>query len=482
MSYKKDVTSSNYIKFHPSACQEIGNKVSTLIVGKLEFWFSNSRYMSGFYKFIEPCLHPLYRKGDSWSEELGISRKVFNRAFDVIGVRYKSKTDFLNAEDKFQGKLYASYHDRSTNQTYYVRNHDFASQFFERIFKKKTSSPSLTKREEKPAELPKDFSQTIQQSAYLEGRSRNGQNGHSYARVFSFHKKTSSVKNKSENPQETRESEINSVTEGMIKIWNEEIGELGIATVSKRFLKRLWDTLKTFFNMSLSSWKQYCRMIASSKFLMGEAQNKFFKRAWITWAIKAESIDRIQGGGFNLGDRQTNHDKEIELINEEIRKMEVQKEELDEKIKKIKESEKIKRKKAIKEKYEKLSNEETIILKQDFENMLQLENNSLTEEFNKFKWNGAFISAYFEDFVEDRLSVQLFESSLEEAKTQAVGSSGLLEALQNVNNRILQLKQKKSADIKELSPQETELLEAILLKNTPYNHEAPALYSQFAEL
>ncbi|MFX6027973.1 hypothetical protein ABTE84_21730, partial [Acinetobacter baumannii] len=76
-----------------------------------------------------------------------------------------------------------------------------------------------------------------------------------------------------------------------------------VSTVSDNLIKNLSISLRQFFNQSLDQWKSYCRMIASSKFLMGEAQNKFFKRAWITWAIKEQAIQRIKGGEFNLGDR-----------------------------------------------------------------------------------------------------------------------------------------------------------------------------------
>ena len=115
MSYSNALSRSFYIKFYPTLQSVTGSNIAALILGKLEFFFSNPKFESGFYKFSEYCDHPLYRKGDSWSEELGISRKVFNRAFDLIGTRHKSKSDFLNAADKFQGKPYASYHDRATN-------------------------------------------------------------------------------------------------------------------------------------------------------------------------------------------------------------------------------------------------------------------------------------------------------------------------------------------------------------------------------
>lgn len=105
-----------------------GSEKATVIAGSLEFWLK--KYHSGFYKFLEPCGHRLYKEGHSWSEEQGLSRKVFNRAFDLIGVRYKSKSEFKVAEDKFQGKLYASYHDRKANRTYFVRNQAIANEFF----------------------------------------------------------------------------------------------------------------------------------------------------------------------------------------------------------------------------------------------------------------------------------------------------------------------------------------------------------------
>ncbi|MGC8483843.1 MAG: hypothetical protein ACP5OE_09400, partial [Thermodesulfobium sp.] len=81
-------TSNYYIKFYPEIKSSIGCEKAALILGRLEYWFE--RYSYGFYKFVEPCSHPLYREGDSWAEEIGFPRKIFARAFDLIGVRYKS--------------------------------------------------------------------------------------------------------------------------------------------------------------------------------------------------------------------------------------------------------------------------------------------------------------------------------------------------------------------------------------------------------
>jgi hypothetical protein len=433
-----------YIKYYPALQSFIGCERATLIAGKLEYWFSNPKYEGGFYKFVEPCDHPLYREGDSWSEEVGLSRKIFNRAFDVIGVRYKSKSAFLTAENKFQGKLYASYHDRVTNQTIYVRNHEFASQLFEKVFSKKPSLRLSKKKGKKSKEIPH---QNIENASVSEGRSCNSQNGHSCARVSSFiHKKTSSLEYvlpKAPPLEPERQEE----TEEMIKIWKEEIGDLGVTSVSNGLFTRLQNALKSFFNDSLESWKAYCHTISSSKFLMGEAQNKFFKKAWITWAIKSENIERIKGGDFKLGDRSTNHDREIEVLDTEIRNVEYKKHQIEVKIANIKSYSIQTRKEIVKERIKNLSETEQQKLKRDFEKHLNRENNSMTEEFRKLRWKGLFISSYFDSFVEEKISAELFKETdqdHQDTENNLIRSSGLLDALDDLGYELACLYHKKS--------------------------------------
>ena len=71
---------------------------------------------------MEPSSHQRYKEGDSWVEELGLTAQEFRTAFDRIGIRHKSKGQFDEEQDKFQGKFYASYLDRRENLTYYFRN------------------------------------------------------------------------------------------------------------------------------------------------------------------------------------------------------------------------------------------------------------------------------------------------------------------------------------------------------------------------
>ena len=176
---------------------------------------------------------------------------------------------------------------------------------------------------------------------------------------------------------------------------------------------------------------------------MGEAQNKFFKKAWITWAINQENIERIKGGDFSLGDRQTNHDKKIEVVDREIKSIEYKKYQIEMKIENIKSEEQNKRKEIVKEKVKTLSKEERQSLEQDFEALLEQENNSMTEEFRKFRWKGMFISSYFDSFVEEKIYSELFKKEDKDNDEKVVQSSGLLELLDDVCYALALAKQEK---------------------------------------
>ena len=426
-----------YIKFYPGIKSSIGCEKATLILGRLEYWFE--KYKNGFYKFVEPCNHPLYRDGDSWQEEIGFSRKIFAKAFDLVGVRYKSKSAFLKASDRFKGKLYASYHDRKTNQTYFVRNHEFASQFIKGLFNKKQTP----KTQEPPPTIQEEYGDEMKTTCPRKGRSWNGQKSRSYGGTIGGKENTPIQRNTPsletdtpKDPQPPSESPQRELTEEMIKIWQEEVGELGVSYLSNGLLCRLQHSLKNCFEQSLDLWKTYCRIISSSKFLMGEAQNKFFKKAWITWAIKEEVIKRIKGGEFNLGDRQTNEDKKRQEINNELKNIENNKKNVEEKINSIPNLLNNERKTKIKEKTKAISGEETEILRMDFIKFLEFENNSLTQEFKRSGWQGTFVEAYFKSFVEEKISSQLFNNSLKDEADKVIKTSGLLDILENLNNEI----------------------------------------------
>src|SRR5574343_635224 len=128
-----------YVKeLHPIS----GGVLGCLVMQQLDYWFEG--HPEGFYKFLEPSDHPAYKDGDSWTEELGMSRHEFRTAFDKIGIRYKSKSEFDKAVDKFQGKFYCSYVDRRSNLTFYFRNHELMDAALDKLLSKNSPKNQKT--------------------------------------------------------------------------------------------------------------------------------------------------------------------------------------------------------------------------------------------------------------------------------------------------------------------------------------------------
>ena len=120
---------NNYILSHTRSCipyiKELrniaGGVTASILMQQLDYWFAKSNGKP-FYKFKSPCEHKMYKKGDSFTEELGFSIDEFTTAFFKIGTVFKSKTEFEKSQDKFGGKYYSCYIDRQQSLTFYYRN------------------------------------------------------------------------------------------------------------------------------------------------------------------------------------------------------------------------------------------------------------------------------------------------------------------------------------------------------------------------
>ena len=277
---------SYYIKYYPEFKRVFGSEKAALIFERLEYW--SQKYESGFWKFFEPCPHPLYRQGDSWEEEVGFSRKVFKRFFSLIGTHYASKSEFLKQGDPFQGKLYASYYDRKTNRTYFLRNHDAVNTFFKNLW-------NATK---------KVFSQK-ERGGEKKGRSRNVLNGssfaHAYKDIYSNKEISSSppCPQSPEPPQDMQEKPPKGeLTLKILKSWHETVEASSPEKTPLTFWreKALKKSLKESFGSDLSQWKAYCERIAANTFLMGGGARGW--SATLDWALRAENIQKVREGAY----------------------------------------------------------------------------------------------------------------------------------------------------------------------------------------
>lgn len=265
------------------------------VTQKILGWFDSQKRSNKntFYKFKERCNHYLYKENDSWAEELGCGRKAFNRAMDVVGVRYKSKTAFENAADKFQGKLFACYHDRQKRVTVYVKNQELfddpismvkGSDVFDII--KKPLQKLCTKN------APKAVSQKIKPTEALTSetshdRSRSGHDGRS-----SIYRNNKTL----QNPQPPTAAKAAAGGEeilNLIKIWNEYLGnKANIKQLRPRKKKQLLRIFRETCKSNLDIWKNLCRMLAANKYLNGQISTIGWKIT-IDWLLKPGNWNKI---------------------------------------------------------------------------------------------------------------------------------------------------------------------------------------------
>jgi hypothetical protein len=119
---------------------KVKSVTACILMQQLDYWFN--KYPNGFGKLLEPIESDRENNHDknflSWVEELGFSAEEFKTAFSNIGVSYKSKTEFEQAQNKFlsqdgKEKFYCAYYDRQERMTYYFRNHQLVDNFLDSL-------------------------------------------------------------------------------------------------------------------------------------------------------------------------------------------------------------------------------------------------------------------------------------------------------------------------------------------------------------
>ena len=270
-----------FIKHDQRIRRIIGCDRATLIFDRLEFY--SSRQPDGFYKFLEPNSHKLYKKDDSWTELLNCHRTSFWRAFKIIGKKHASRWEFEKAEDKFEGKLYASYYDRLTNRMFFVRNNDGVKEFFAKI-QPGSELGYKTKKTE-------DNSQSCPGTRKTKNSLRTEQNARS---------------NKESKPPSLDlskdKSHAEEIIKKMIEIWTALVEEgKELVKLSKTTIPFLKKAFTDKFDNCLEKWKKYCYDIASSRFLMGE---KTSWKAKLDWALIFKNIEKVLDGQYGIGDRR----------------------------------------------------------------------------------------------------------------------------------------------------------------------------------
>ncbi len=297
------VSAAYFIKYNPQLSRYFGSQNATILFDRLEYWFSKKQ--SQFYKFIEPCDHPLCKEGDTWSEELGFSKKVFRTAFDKIGVRYRSKTEFEKEEDPFKGKFFAYYQDRQTKKTIFVRNDQIVSDLYKKLKSLLSEKPKLIKKEDKKDNRAEAFKSVTSSK----GSPTADPLGSPHVRANIDKQINTSYSNMKMNLDsvcnESNSAIIDSKTNEMLEIWKNIIGDMSIPNLSSLSRAKLYERYLKIFKGSIEKWTDHCQKIGSSKFLMGEKgrSGKSYKLNF--WVATSESFkDQLDNEVFELNTRQ----------------------------------------------------------------------------------------------------------------------------------------------------------------------------------
>lgn len=116
------------IAYRPKWRKITGNVTATILLQQIIFhWNKSGR--KPFYKFKEPCEHELYRKGDSWTEELGFSRTEFDTAIRKIGYKKSQKRNSIHT-------LPVEYWVEPSRLTFYTIHADNLSKLLLQLYQK----------------------------------------------------------------------------------------------------------------------------------------------------------------------------------------------------------------------------------------------------------------------------------------------------------------------------------------------------------
>jgi len=127
----------------------IGQSIKgTILLGQFIYWWNKMEKQgkTAFYKFKEPCNHSLYKKGESWCEELGFTRFEFETALSKIGFNRPKK----KKGDPLEKKAIIWYNTDQNRVTWYKLNKDALKLALRKVRNSlyETQEPNVTKRKE----------------------------------------------------------------------------------------------------------------------------------------------------------------------------------------------------------------------------------------------------------------------------------------------------------------------------------------------
>lgn len=322
------MSKGGYLKIDAAVLDYYKSNKTAIVFSRLLYW--SNKKSDGFYKFKSPCNHPLYKKGDSWCEELGMTKSILDPIFKRLVTYYKSKNDYRNATDKFQSKMFCSYTERNTNKTYYFMDKEAVDKFLASLghptTSKPTSTPAPSLEVSTFGKADKNMSSTTPRGAEkivpLRADASNSLNTQTITSLSGDDLKADDAEREKEKLSSKKMVELwNSHTQDrgigypltaddvpteaqkqavqdVLRIWREEMGDR-ITAFSNKSILNIYNNLRPFFGEFLERFKDFMSSITSSSFLMGKVSYTKFK-AYFWWIIKPETIKQILNGAYGV--------------------------------------------------------------------------------------------------------------------------------------------------------------------------------------
>lgn len=316
------------IPYIPALRPLAGSLPASILMVQLDYWFSLTadKKQRSFYKFLEPQHgHSMYREGDSWTEELGMSPDEFRGAFDRIGIRYKSYTAYKTARetgDPFQGKFYLSWIDKLKGITWYLRNSDLVDSKLNGLFvdargevEQEADTPSISVNGKSPSteKSSKSISVNGKSTSTETGKVdlRNSDNPTSiYSEITDrdYSETTAKERNNPAPPPsapvtshlatevtnkdsktKTRPKRVDGFSDDgdineLVAAWNEAIQSTSLSPVAEMTRTRKEQCRQRLKERPLNQWKEVFARVAASRFCKGGND-----RGWqvtFSWLVK----------------------------------------------------------------------------------------------------------------------------------------------------------------------------------------------------
>ena len=264
-------------------------KSEAIFLQQLHYWLTTDNKMGT----ILDGQRWIYNSYKSWAENLRIySESTIRRAISKLEKLGIILTQNLNKK-------------RSDHTKWYTINYDVLKNLIPGLVSKKQERVGESDKEKS---LLKMNSPSVQNEHIIIKENRNYFKNKSLSDA-----KASNQLARNESDQQGKQTSISKdIIQQMILIWNQivEEGNKTIELNSKRlsFLKKAFETK---FESCLEKWKEFCKRIASSKFLMGEIKASF--KASLDWVLKFDILQRILEGDYGVGDRTVYHKEDRQV-------------------------------------------------------------------------------------------------------------------------------------------------------------------------